>query len=1188
MRQPSGQTFRSADRDNQFEQTFEARPLPLPPLAMPEHPMYPQYDDADGYENGMDELTPQYSDTIQYQTTGPLSLSHVPTPLHSSARPLPVPLSYPLITNPLPTDQQDSYGTHSRFSVQDTSSYDWRNNPTYRGNDVSDRQDLDYQSPVAMQESCHFDEMAPTSFTDTYVPDYSPTEELDTAIDSAIDPLEHIYKQINLAQVVQRRIDLSTEVKDLRIGSPDVQENPFADPDEPRAATLHNHLYDEGSEPNNFSGNTDDFCNDHNDHESDYLRPYESRTHILATDDRWEIPTCQARNIQQKSTSDFPQISALSTDRASGGRHDRLDSTVSVPSRRSTQSAYGRSHTSSTLPVVPKAPKRNPIPHSLTSTTETLSLTPVVIHDTRPLASKDYDECDCVWSRRSIHSWLRTMRAETMDDVIVCLIGLFTHQVPTLSDQLARSIAKDLFESYCSAQEVQISESSQSLTYSPDAGQGVLPTFTQDGCYSSRGHSDVLAYQCYSSRCARTLPLKFHRPDTVVSDPHDWAQFWGLKPDENPLAQLSKTEIQRQYQIHELIYSETDFLSDLRILLEVFRANLKKSGHGDDQLDGLVFGDVPDLVELSERYLEQQLRERQLSQGPVIKSIGDIFLEWIPRAEQVYVKYAAQLCYADRAIRAQQARFPSVKEWLSICEADPRTKKLSFSSFQGAPTRRMQRYALLLSDVLKRTAKDSSDFNLLERAIEAVKETCQQCDAQVEIAKSKIALLDLQERLIWRVSQKDLGLSEPSRTIRFRGELEKKSETYTQWQTRDVVLLDNFLLCLKPGKNGFEKICSKMPIPVDYLMVDDCDEVLYKSSSTKLLGGTMTRHAVSPSADERHRTFSAQSPTALEGGNKALSRSLNLYPFTLKHAGRYDRADGDEKITFYAESAAVRLTWIKEIYAAKAARWLKFNDAEPFHVNILSDRAFGAATMPAGFSKTVAGLPGVINGIEAALDLLPNRSSKHICLGRVECASIFVASTGHETLLIGTDDGVYANHTGEWTRLLSATRVTQIAVLQSFGVLIVLADRTLVAYTLDDLLHNTDLTSRRPPQKLSDSREVSFFEVGIMKDRMLVIYKKRTNSNSVFHVLEPVVGKKHEKTSFFKKKSGTDFFRDFDVRGIEHDSHQSLTVLAILHPGRVLWAAVPEVGHLYSVLEGISNHVAGQQAARKYSKSGGR
>ena len=118
---------------------------------------------------------------------------------------------------------------------------------------------------------------------------------------------------------------------------------------------------------------------------------------------------------------------------------------------------------------------------------------------------------------------------------------------------------------------------------------------------------------------------------------------------------------------------------------------------------------------------------------------------------------------------------------------------------------------------------------------------------------------------------------------------------------------------------------------------------------------------------------------------------------------------------------------------------------------------------------------------------------------------------------------------------ITQARVTQIAVLEEFSLLLLLADKALIAYHLDVICPVERPVNGAPadpghkaPQKLSGSRDVSFFAVGRMKERTLVFYKKREGVSSIFKVLEPVFLKTTEKKRGIFKRGTTDFFRDYD------------------------------------------------------------
>ena len=95
--------------------------------------------------------------------------------------------------------------------------------------------------------------------------------------------------------------------------------------------------------------------------------------------------------------------------------------------------------------------------------------------------------------------------------------------------------------------------------------------------------------------------------------------------------------------------------------------------------------------------------------------------------------------------------------------------------------------------------------------------------------------------------------------------------------------------------------------------------------------------------------------------------------------------------------------------------------------------------------------------------------------------------------------------TDEFIQALLVPKVTQMAVIEEFGIFILISDKTVIAYHLDHFCQShvsssIYVSARKAPQKLSGSRDVGFFATGRIKDRTLVIYKKRDGISSIFKV----------------------------------------------------------------------------------------
>jgi hypothetical protein len=262
-----------------------------------------------------------------------------------------------------------------------------------------------------------------------------------------------------------------------------------------------------------------------------------------------------------------------------------------------------------------------------------------------------------------------------------------------------------------------------------------------------------------------------------------------------------------------------------------------------------------------------------------------------------------------------------------------------------------------------------------------------------------------------------------------------------------------------------------------------------------------------------------------------------LYPFRVRHLGK------TEVYTLFASSFQNRQEWCDSIRLAKTrhAASLFAQNAEPFRLRVMADTAFGCdISSQSPKSTLIEGTP-LWRSIREVEDMFHGSGHRPnpICRATVNCATTFSQPYGRQMIAIGTDVGVYISEFQNprgWFRAIQTPRVTQIAVIEEFSLFIVLADKGLTAHHLDVVCPVSGVAPppndsvRRAPQKLSSSRDtVGFFQIGRMKDRVLLFYKKRDGVHSIFQVLEPVFHKASEKRSLFHHKKGsTEYFREYD------------------------------------------------------------
>ncbi|KAF8478152.1 CNH domain-containing protein [Russula ochroleuca] len=142
-----------------------------------------------------------------------------------------------------------------------------------------------------------------------------------------------------------------------------------------------------------------------------------------------------------------------------------------------------------------------------------------------------------------------------------------------------------------------------------------------------------------------------------------------------------------------------------------------------------------------------------------------------------------------------------------------------------------------------------------------------------------------------------------------------------------------------------------------------------------------------------------------------------------------------------------------------------------------------------------------------------SRGGESTSSGKVNCSLSFASTDGHACLAIGCEEGLWIGYRDDSQSLRHASHlnlkmVTQCAMLERFGVFLVLVDQSLFAYDIESLVPSSleSANTSHTPEKLNDTRGVQFFSVGILAERTLVLYMIKDGSDSVFHALDIIVG----------------------------------------------------------------------------------
>ncbi|THU99671.1 hypothetical protein K435DRAFT_964332 [Dendrothele bispora CBS 962.96] len=192
----------------------------------------------------------------------------------------------------------------------------------------------------------------------------------------------------------------------------------------------------------------------------------------------------------------------------------------------------------------------------------------------------------------------------------------------------------------------------------------------------------------------------------------------------------------------------------------------------------------------------------------------------------------------------------------------------------------------------------------------------------------------------------------------------------------------------------------------------------------------------------------------------------------------------DPCYTLYAETAQMREIWKLKLEEALSLRRKAQEHNKVFQIQIFKRVATSLRT-----------------GKLKSWDTTRNSLS-----GRITCSVSFYTFDGRSLVAIGCVEGVWAvfrDDPQSMKKVLDLKQVSQCAVLDSYGIFLVLADGKLFAYHVESVIPTS--THKTPtPKKLSRDNDVCCFRTGVIHDRVYVIYSRKKGMNSLLQLVEPV------------------------------------------------------------------------------------
>ncbi|KAI7861450.1 Dbl homology domain-containing protein [Spinellus fusiger] len=433
------------------------------------------------------------------------------------------------------------------------------------------------------------------------------------------------------------------------------------------------------------------------------------------------------------------------------------------------------------------------------------------------------------------------------------------------------------------------------LTYTKKVN-GLFTLLTD--CYSPTCTRDS---PCYSYSCPRTTrKIKRLRSDSTTLEKQSHG-LWCHSIPKHILDSVSSKERKRQECIHELIYTEEDFVKDLYYIQNTWIQPLITSDivpiDRRDNFIQQVFWNIKDIVAVNDRLCEALVSCKQ--QG-VISHIGDSMLKYASLFAP-FVAYGAHQVIGKFNFELEKKRNARFARFVEETERKPESRRLELNGYLTKPTARLGRYNLLFREILNSTAKDNPDQEYLPRVMAMITEHLVKMNQEIGKSENKFHLQQIHTRLAYKPmsAEEDLHLLDQHRQLIMKGRMRRKGNATTVASDMKVFLFDHYLVFAKIKYHNhleFYKVYRK-PVPLD------CLDVCVPDSRAKL----------SPYRLSYNKRLSVTTPAVTTGPLRSAVSDLRksrgyAIAFTCHCKG------GSFTLTLYNSSASTQMAWIERIH----------------------------------------------------------------------------------------------------------------------------------------------------------------------------------------------------------------------------------------------------------------------------------
>ncbi|KAF9650631.1 hypothetical protein BDM02DRAFT_1351141 [Thelephora ganbajun] len=307
-------------------------------------------------------------------------------------------------------------------------------------------------------------------------------------------------------------------------------------------------------------------------------------------------------------------------------------------------------------------------------------------------------------------------------------------------------------------------------------------------------------------------PILTREPSPVASENSTaFGASWASLVDKSALDGIPPQERKRQEAIFELIITESSYVRDLQLVVEIFYS--KTMSLLDEKAVKVVFANIEDILLTNTAFLSA-LEERQKECRLYMDTVGDILRQHIPNMG-MYLEYCVNEGTAIKLLQTLRVQNPGLAAHLNRLREDPTVRNLDLSSYLLVPMQRITRYPLLIKQILQYT-EASQDRQDIELSLGVAESLLAHINESIREQEGYERLKTISQDL-W-VGQGRLDLTAPTRNMGPRKLLKEGVVMKAKSGKRLRAFLCSDVLVLI-DENA--KTLYRMPIPLPELTVED-------------------------------------------------------------------------------------------------------------------------------------------------------------------------------------------------------------------------------------------------------------------------------------------------------------------------------------------------------------------------------